>query len=108
LGGIFISDTDLFQREVTKLLNSDVSPVYREMKQLARIFPVYFREIGAEGKLREVTTAIDEISRRQDKLIYFFRKQIHTESNNMHIELTKRIIQYWYDVNKSPSKEVIP
>ena len=73
LGGIFISDTDLFQREVTKLLNSNIAPVYREMKQLARIFPVYFREIGAEGKLREITTAIDEISRRQDRLIHFLR-----------------------------------
>lgn len=108
LGGIFISDTDLFQREVTKLLNSNIAPVYREMKQLARIFPVYFREIGAEGKLREVTTAADEISRRQDKLIHFLRKQIHTESNNTHIALTRQILQYWYDGNAAPLKETIP
>lgn len=108
LGGIFISDTDLFQREVTKLLNSGITPVYREMKQLARIFPVYFREIGAEGVLREATTAVDEISRRQDKLIHFLRKQIHTESNNTHIALTRRIIRYWYDGNAAPLAEVIP
>ncbi len=108
LGGIFISDTDLFQREVTKLLNSDIEPVYREMKQLTRIFPVYFREIGAEGKLREITTAVDEISRRQDRLIHFLRKQIHTESNNTHIELTKQIIQYWFDGNTLRLKEFIP
>ena len=108
LGGIFISDTDLFQREVTKLLNSPIAPVYREMKQLARIFPVYFREIGAEGKLRESTTAVDEITRRQDKLIHFLRKQIHTESNNTHIVLTRRIIEYWYDGNPEPLKEIIP
>jgi len=108
LGGIFISDTDLFQREVTKLLNTDIAPVYREMKQLTRIFPVYFREIGAEGKLREVTTAVDEISRRQDKLIHFLRKQIHTESNNTHIALTRQIIQYWYDGSTAALKEMIP
>ena len=108
LGGIFISDTDLFQREVTKLLNSDISPVYREMKQLTRIFPVYFREIGAEGKLREVTTAVDEISRRQDRLIHFLRKQIHTESNNTHIDLTKHIIKYWFDGGSTVLKESIP
>ncbi|MGI6747606.1 MAG: PEP/pyruvate-binding domain-containing protein [Anaerovoracaceae bacterium] len=108
LGGIFISDTDLFQREVTKLLNSNIAPVYREMKQLARIFPVYFREIGAEGKLREITTAIDEISRRQDRLIHFLRKQTHTESNNTHIELTRQIILYWLDGNKSRLKDMIP
>ena len=108
LGGIFISDTDLFQREVTKLLNSDISPVYREMKQLARIFPVYFREIGAEGKLREVTTSVDEISRRQDRLIHFLRKQVHTESNNTHIELTKQILQYWFAGDKTNLKRMIP
>lgn len=108
LGGIFISDTDLFQRDVTKLLNSDIGPVYREMKQLARIFPIYFRDIGAEGKLREVTTAIDELSMRKDRLIHFLRKQTHTESNNTHIELTKKIIKYWYDGNKESLKGFIP
>ncbi|HVI41061.1 MAG TPA: PEP/pyruvate-binding domain-containing protein, partial [Anaerovoracaceae bacterium] len=108
LGGIFISDTDLFQREVTKLLNSNITPVYREMKQLTRIFPVYFREIGAEGKLREATTAVDEISGRQDRLIHFLRKQIHTESNNTHIALTGQIIQYWYDGDASPLRDTIP
>jgi pyruvate,orthophosphate dikinase len=108
LGGIFISDTDLFQRDVTKLLNSNIAPVYKQMKQLARIFPVYFRDIGAEGKLREVTTAVDELSRRKDRLIHFLRKQIHTESNNTHIELTKKIIQYWYDGNVEPLKRIVP
>ncbi len=108
LGGIFISDTDLFQRDVTKLLNSDIAPVYKQMKQLARIFPVYFREIGAEGKLREVTTAVDELSRRKDRLIHFLRKQIHTESNNTHIELTKKIVQYWYDGNIEPLARIVP
>lgn len=108
LGGIFISDTDLFQRDVTKLLNSNIAPVYKQMKQLARIFPVYFREIGAEGKLREVTTAVDELSRRKDRLIHFLRKQIHTESNNTHIELTKKIIQYWYDGNPEPLRRIVP
>ncbi|MGE5677404.1 MAG: hypothetical protein ACM3ZR_05030, partial [Pseudomonadota bacterium] len=108
IGGIFISDTDLFQRDVTKLLNSDISPVFKQMKQLARIFPVYFREIGAEGKLREVTTAVDELSRRKDRLIHFLRKQVHTESNNTHIELTSKILQYWYDGNIQPLSRVIP
>jgi len=108
LGGIFISDTDLFQRDVTKLLNSDIAPVYKQMKQLARIFPVYFREIGAEGKLREVTTAVDELSRRKDRLIHFLRKQIHTESNNTHIELTSKIVQYWYDGNVQPLLRIVP
>lgn len=108
LGGIFISDTDLFQRDITKLLNTEITPVYREIKQLARIFPVYFREIGAEGELRDVTTAIDEASRRKDRLIHFMRKQIHIESNNTHIDLAKKIINYWNDGDKEPLKDVIP
>jgi pyruvate,orthophosphate dikinase len=108
LGGIFISDTDLFQRDVTKLLNADIGPVYREMKQLARIFPVYFRDIGAEGKLREVSTAIDELSMRKDRLIHFLRKQTHTESNNTHILLTRKIIEYWHDGDKEQLKDLIP
>ena len=108
MGGIFISDTDLFQRDITRLLNGEITPVYREIKQLARIFPVYFREIGAEGELRDVTTAIDEASRRKDRLIHFMRKQIHIESNNTHIELARKIITYWYDGNKEPLKEMIP
>lgn len=108
LGGIFISDTDLFQRDITRLLNGQITPVYREIKQLARIFPVYFREIGAEGELRDVTTAIDEASRRKDRLIHFMRKQIHIESNNTHIDLARKIITYWYDGNKEPLQELIP
>lgn len=108
LGGIFISDTDLFQRDVTKLLNTEITPVYREIKQLARIFPVYFREIGAEGELRDFTTAIDEASRRKDRLIHFMRKQIHIESNNTHVELVGKIIKYWYSGKKEPLKNIIP
>lgn len=108
LGGIFISDTDLFQRDVTKLLNSNLSPVYKQIKQLTRIFPVYFKEIGAEGKLREVTTSLDELCHRKDKLIHFLRKQIHTESNNTHIELSKKILQFWYDGDLAPLKQSLP
>ena len=88
LGGIFLSDTDLFQREITKILNSNITPYYKKVKQLTRIFPVYFNEIGAEGEIRNVTTNMDEISGRQDQLVHFLRKQVHTESNNTLIALT--------------------
>jgi pyruvate,orthophosphate dikinase len=108
LGGIFISDTDLFQRDVTKLLNSNISTVYKQIKQLTRNFPVYFKEIGAEGKLREVTTVIDELSYRKDRLIHFLRKQVHTESNNTHVALTKRILQFWYDGNLESLSQIVP
>lgn len=108
LGGIFIFDTDLFQRDITKLLNSDISPLFKQIKQLTRIFPVYFNEIGAEGELREVTTVMDEISGRQDKLIHFLRKQVHIEGNNTHIELTRKIFHFWYDGTPTALKEMVP
>src|SRR5208282_2819227 len=108
IGGIFISDTDLFQRDITKLLNSNIAPIYKMIKQMTRIFPVYFNEIGAEGELREITTAMDEAFSRRDRLIHFLRKQVHTESNNTHIQLTGKILRFWYEGNKKALRDVLP
>jgi pyruvate,orthophosphate dikinase len=108
LGGIFLSDTDLFQREITKILNSNITPYYKKVKQLTRIFPVYFNEIGAEGEIRNVTTNMDEISGRQDKLVHFLRKQVHTESNNTLIALTFDVFKFWSDGNLEPLKPILP
>lgn len=108
MGGIFIFDTDLFQRDVSKLLNANISPIYKQIKQLTRLFPVYFNEIGAEGELRDITTAMDEISHRQDKLIHFLRKQIHIESNNTQIALTEAIIYFWYSLDIDYIKNIVP
>jgi len=108
LGGIFISDTDLFQRDITKLLNAKIASYYKHIKQLCRIFPVYFTEIGCEGKLRDLTTAIDELSLRQDKLLHFLRKQTHAESNSTNIQLTKAIMQFWYDGQLEHLKDLVP
>ncbi|HOY31641.1 MAG TPA: PEP/pyruvate-binding domain-containing protein [Bacteroidales bacterium] len=108
LNGIFIFDTDLFQKDVTALLNSDIQKYFRLVKQLCRIFPVYFNEIGAEGELRDITTAIDELTSRQDKLIHFLRKQVHIESNNTHIELTRKIYNFWIDGQIDNLKPLLP
>ena len=108
LGGIFISDTDLFQREITSILNSNIAPYYKKVKQLTRIFPVYFNEIGAEGEIRKVTTTMDEISHRKDMLIHFLRKQVHTESNNTLIDLTRRVFRFWHDGKLENLKDALP
>jgi pyruvate,orthophosphate dikinase len=97
LGGIFINDTDLFQRDITRILNSNIAPYFKKVKQLTRIFPVFFNEIGAEGEIRTVTTTMDELTKRQDRLVHFLRKQVHTESNNTLIDLARRIFNFWYD-----------
>lgn len=106
--GLFIADTDLFQRDVTRLLNAPIEPAYQMIRELARHFPVYFNEIGAEGQLRDVTTIIDEHSGRQDRLIHYLRKQVHTESNNTHIRLVERIARFWYDGDVSAIISLVP
>jgi pyruvate,orthophosphate dikinase len=108
VSGIFVKDTDLFPRDITRLLNSDIGPVYNLAKQLARLFPVYFNDIGAEGKLRDISTQVDEIMRRKDILIHFLRKQSHVESSNQIIGLMEATLQFWATCDKSPLANVLP
>ena len=108
LGGIYISDTDLFQRDITNILSSNISPFYKKVKQLSFIFPVYFNEIGAEGEIRHVTTSMDELSHRNDRLIHFLRKQVHIEGNNTLIEMTRKIFYFWYDADLQALKRGFP
>ena len=106
--GVFIKDIDLFPRDVTRLLNSGIGPVYDLAKQLCRLFPVYFNDIGAEGKLRDSSTKIDETCRRRDLLIHFLRKQSHVESSNRIIELMKATLNFWATKNKVPLQPYVP
>jgi pyruvate,orthophosphate dikinase len=108
LGGIHISDTDLFQKDITNLLNSDIEPVYCHIKQLAQLFPVYFFDIGAEGELREVSTELDEIAGRRDHIIHFIRKQSHVESSAHVVDFMEEVILYWKTKDKTPLKGFLP
>lgn len=108
LTGVYIKDTDLFPRDITKLLNSNIRPVYNLVKQLARLFPTYFNDIGAEGELRDVSTRLDELSHRKDLLIHFLRKQSHVESSNQIIGFMEETLNYWKTKNKEPLKRYIP
>ncbi|MHB8139187.1 MAG: PEP/pyruvate-binding domain-containing protein [Smithellaceae bacterium] len=108
IGGIFIRDTDLIQRDISRLLNADIAPAYNLIKQLLRIFPVYFSEIGAEGELRDITTRVDELSFRSDRLIDFFRKQSHVESNSLLVDFIEDIFRYWFSGEKRFIRKHIP
>jgi pyruvate,orthophosphate dikinase len=108
LGGFFVSDTDLFQKDVSRLLSAELHECYGLVKALARLFPVYFQEIGAEGELREVSTAVDELCGRKDPLIHFLRKQSHVESNNQIVSFIEGIIGYWRDGNKEGLRGFLP
>lgn len=101
LGGVYIADTDLFQRDVTRFLNADIGPIYFVAKQLLRTLPVYFSEVGAEGELRAVSTQIDEVCSRRDTLMHFLRKQVHAESSNRLVAFCRAVLRYWYTLEPS-------
>ena len=101
LGGVYIADTDLFQRDVTRFLAADIRPMYFVAKQLLRTLPVYFNEVGAEGELRAVSTQIDEICGRRDTLMHFLRKQLHAESSNRMVPFCRAVLRYWTTLEPS-------
>jgi pyruvate, orthophosphate dikinase len=108
IGGVYIKDTDLFPRDITNLLNSDIASVYNLIKQLTRLFPAYFNEIGAEGQLRDISTRLDEITYRKDVLVHFLRKQSHVESSNRIIGLIEAMLHFWRTKEKQGLKEYLP
>ena len=108
IGGIFIKDNDLFPRDITRFLNSEIGPVFNLAKQLARLFPVYFNDIGAEGGLRDISTQIDEISHRKDVLIHFLRKQSHVEGSNQVLALMEETLRFWAAAKKTGLKPFVP
>jgi pyruvate, orthophosphate dikinase len=108
IGGVFVRDTDLLQKDISAFLNSDIGPAYNLVKQLLRIFPIYFNEIGAEGELREISTRIDELSFRNDAIVHFLRKQSHVESNSRLVVFMEDIFRYWYSASKTHLKPHLP
>ncbi len=108
LGGVLVADTDLFQKDVSKLLNGDVAAVYHPLKRLLELFPVYFGEIGAEGELRDLSTQIDEIEGRRDPLCHFLRKQCHVESNPKLVEFVDAVAGFWATGDANPLRPFLP
>jgi pyruvate,orthophosphate dikinase len=93
--GVFVSDTDLFQRDISALLNSEVADAFNLIMQLVTYFPVFYNELGSEGELRDVSTRIDEITHRRDPVIHYLRKQSHAESNNRLVGFSATVYRYW-------------
>jgi len=108
LSGIFIKDTDLFPRDITRFLNSGIEPVYNLAKQLTRLFPAFFNDIGAEGKLRDISTRIDELTHRRDVLIHYLRKQSHVESSNLIIGFMEATLYFWESRDKARLEPYVP
>ncbi|MBF0516008.1 MAG: pyruvate, phosphate dikinase [Nitrospirae bacterium] len=108
LYGVIIKDTDLFPRDITNFLNADIRLVYNLVKQLMRLFPAYFNELGAEGQLRDISTRMDESCRRNDTLIHFLRKQSHVESSNKILSVLEAALEFWRTRNKEVLKQYLP
>ncbi|HXX57189.1 MAG TPA: PEP/pyruvate-binding domain-containing protein [Thermodesulfovibrionales bacterium] len=108
LGGVHINDTDLFQKDVTRVLESDIEPVYWFIKQLAQVFPVYFNEINAEGSLRDVSTALDVAAKNADPLVHFLRKYCHVESSSLIVDLIEETLTFFLTKDRSPLERFLP
>ncbi|MBM9616291.1 phosphoenolpyruvate synthase [Desulfobulbus rhabdoformis] len=108
LSGTCVRDTDLFQRDITDLLNHPIGPIYNLAKQFTKLMPVFFNEIGAEGELRDVSTELDEIHKRKDVLIHFLRKQSHVESSNLIVGFIEAIFTFWITLDKAYLRDYLP
>lgn len=95
LHGVFVADTDLFQRDISALLNADIGGVFNLLLQLVGFFPVFFNEVGSEGELRDVSTRLDQLWHRQDPVIHYLRKQSHAESNNRLVGFARAVWAWW-------------
>ncbi|MFZ5797539.1 MAG: PEP/pyruvate-binding domain-containing protein [Thermodesulfobacteriota bacterium] len=108
LSGTCVKDTDLFQRDITDLLNHPIEPIYNLAKQFTKLMPVFFNEIGAEGELRDVSTELDELHNRRDVLLHFLRKQSHVESSNLIVDFIRAIFKFWLSRDKEPLRQFLP
>ncbi len=107
LYGVFLKDTDVFQRDISKLLNSNYRDVFYLIISLASVFPAFYHDIGATGDIRSFTERIDT-NHRMDDLIHFMRKQVHVESSSQTVSLLQRIMEFWITGNKTLLKNMVP
>ncbi len=107
LGGVFLKDTDVFQRDISRLLNSDYREVFYLIISLAAVFPAFYHDIGATGNIRAITEKID-MYHSMDDPVHFLRKQIHVESSSRTVLLMQMMMQFWMTGDSSPLKGMVP
>ncbi|HXK66542.1 MAG TPA: hypothetical protein PK348_09765, partial [Spirochaetota bacterium] len=99
LGGVFLKDTDVFQRDISRLLNSNYKDVFYLIISLAAVFPAFYHDIGATGNIRAFTERVDTNHQMND-LIHFVRKQVHVESSSRTVVLLQRVMDFWLTGDK--------
>ena len=75
---------------------------------MAKVFPVYFSDIGAEGPLRTVSTELDELTHRDDSLVHCLRKQSHVESSARVVDFIEEVVRFWLTKDKRPLERFLP
>ncbi len=107
LGGVFLKDTDVFQRDISQLLNSDYRDVFHLITSLAAVFPAFYHDIGATGDIRAFTEKIDT-SHLMNDLVHFLRKQVHVESSSRTVLLIQRIMEFWMTGEQKLLEGLVP
>ena len=107
LGGVFLKDTDVFQRDISRLLNSNYKDVFYLIISLAAVFPAFYHDIGATGNIRAFTERVDTNHQMND-LIHFVRKQVHVESSSRTVALLQRVMDFWLTGDKELLKGMVP
>ncbi len=107
LGGVFLKDTDVFQRDISRLLNSGYRDVFYLVTSLAAVFPAFYHDIGATGDIRSFTEKIDTNHRMND-LVHFIRKQVHVESSSGTVFLMQRVMEFWMTGDRGLLKNLVP
>ncbi|NOZ77673.1 MAG: hypothetical protein GXP48_00560 [Acidobacteria bacterium] len=106
--GVFVKDTDLFQRDISALLNSNIGNSFSLVLQLVTYLPAFFNAVGSEGELRDASTQIDQVAHRQDPVIHYLRKQCHAESNSRLIGFAGAVYAWWSDGNREVLRPYLP
>jgi len=107
LGGVFLKDTDVFQRDISRLLNSDYGKVFYLITSLAAVFPAFYHDIGATGNIRTFTERIDTNHQMND-MIHFIRKQVHVESSSRTVILLQRVMEFWMTGDRTVLEGLVP
>jgi len=108
LGGVFIADADLFQKDVSSLLNAKIAPIYHPIKHLLKLFPVYFSDIGAEGELYEASARISDLGGSRDPLCHFLHEQCHVGCNPGLIDFIESIAHFFSTGERTHLRGYVP
>ena len=108
LSGTCVKDTDLFQRDITQLLNHPIEPIYNLSKQFTKLMPVFFNEIGSEGELRDVSTELDEIHKRKDRADPFSAQAGTCREFQSHRRFCPGDLSFLEDPQQDPAHSLYP